>query len=96
MNIMLKKQHLKFLPIAFLVAITLMATMVPVQAAPQAASTAASLELSSDTFLNGSPVTIRVYDVTAAGSEFHVGFLYEAAGSTTLEAKSAYAYLSVQ
>jgi len=87
---------MKFLPMAFLVAITLMATMVPVQAAPQAASTAASLELSSDTFLNGSPVTVRVFDVTAAGSEFHVGFLYDNAGTATLEAKSAYGNLSVQ
>lgn len=73
-----------------------MAMLTPVQAAPQAASTAASIELSSDTFLNGSPVTIRIFDVTAAGSSFVITFLYDNAGTATLEAKSSYANRSVQ
>ena len=68
----------------------------PIQAKPQAVATAASLELSSDTFLNGSPVTIRVFDVTAAGASFVISFTYDAAGTETIEAKSAYANRSVQ
>ena len=68
----------------------------PIQAKPQAAATAASLELSSDTFLNGSPVTIRIYDVTAAGASFGISFFYDNSGTETLEAKSAYANRSVQ
>lgn len=93
---MLKKTQMKFLPLAFLLAITLMAMLVPARAAPQAAATAASLELSSDTFLNGSPVTIRVYDVTAAGASFGISFSYDLSGTETLEAKSSYANRSVQ
>lgn len=58
-------------------------------------STAASLELSSNSFLEGSPVTIRVYDVTAAGSEFRVYFTYDSSGTDTIEAKTAYANISV-
>jgi len=70
--------------------------MVPAQAAPTAAATAASLELSSDTFLEGSPVTIRVYDIAAAGASFGIYFSYDSSGTDTLEAKSAYANRSVQ
>ena len=61
-----------------------------------AASTAASLEMSSDTFLNGSPVTIRIYDVAAAASSFGISFFYDSSGTATLEAKSSYANRSVQ
>lgn len=68
----------------------------PVQAAPQAAGTAASVELASNSFLEGSPLTIRVFDVTAAGASFGISFYYDAAGTETLEAKSAYANRSVQ
>ena len=60
-----------------------------------AASTAASIELSSDTFLADSLVTIRVYDVAAAGSTFTVYFTYDSSGTDTLEAKTAYANLTV-
>ena len=87
---------MKFLPLAFLVAITFMAMLTPVQARTHAAATAASLEMSSDTFLEGSPVTIRIYDVTAAGASFGISFFYDNAGTATLEAKSAYANRSVQ
>lgn len=93
---MLKKTHLKYLPLGFLLAITLMALVAPAQAKTQAAATAASLELSSDTFLNGSPVTIRVYDVTAAGASLGISFYYDSSGTETIEAKSAYANRSIQ
>ena len=90
---MLKKRHLKYSPLALLLILTLFANTIPANAA---AGTAASLEMSSDTFLNGSPVTIRIYDVTAAGSTFGISFFYDNSGTATLEAKSAYANRSVQ
>lgn len=92
----MKKTQLKYLPLGVLLAITLFAMVLPAKAAPQAAATAASLEMSSDTFLNGSPVTIRVYDVTAAGASFGISFFYDSTGTATLEAKSSYANRSIQ
>jgi len=94
---MLTKRKVKHvLPLATLVLITALASVMPTMAKTQAAATAASLELSSDTFLNGSPVTIRVYDVTAAGASFGITFFYDLTGTETLEAKSAYANRSIQ
>lgn len=63
--------------------------------APAAAATAAAIELSSDSFLVDSLVTIRVYDVTAAGASFNVYFTYDLTGTDTLEAKTEYANITV-
>ena len=72
--------------------LTLGLGLIPVSGA---ASTAASIELSSGSFLVDSPVTIRVYDVTAAGSSFNVYFTYDSTGTDTLETDSDYANISV-
>lgn len=61
-----------------------------------AAATAASLELSSNSYLEGSPVTIRVHSVLAAGGSFGISFFYDASGTETIEAKATYANRSVQ
>jgi len=73
----------------------LLVLLLPSTPARTADATAASVELSSSSFLEGSPVTIRVYDVTAAGGEFIVYFTYDSSGTDTLEAKSDYANISV-
>ena len=69
--------------------------LLPVYMGSPAASTGASIELSSGSYLADSPVTIRVYDVTAAGSTFTVYFSYDSSGTDTLEAKSALANITV-
>ena len=84
----------KLIP-AFLCALFGLLLFLPTSSAQGAVATAASIELSSDSFLEGSPVTIRVYDVTAAGASFQVYFTYDASGTDTIEAKSAYANISV-
>ena len=91
---MLQKRKIKYVvPLAMLLFLTLGASVFQ---AKGAAATAASLEMSSDTFLNGSPVTVRIHDVTAAGGSFGISFYYDAAGTETLEAKASYANRSVQ
>lgn len=83
----------KLLPVCLFVVLSLfLLSSTPARAAD---ATAASLELSSDSFLEGSPVSIRVYDITAAGAAFRVYFTYDSSGTDTLEAKSAYANISV-
>jgi hypothetical protein len=89
------KQKVKLLPLVILAVCSIALLATPAQAAPMAAATAASLELSSNSFLEGSPVTIRVYDVTAAGASFVVYFTYDSSGTDTLEAKTSYANKSV-
>ncbi|MFX0185805.1 MAG: hypothetical protein ACFE95_22195 [Candidatus Hodarchaeota archaeon] len=70
--------------------------LLPTARVSGAAATAASLELSSDSYLEGTPVTIRVYDITASGSSFGIYFSYDASGTDTIETKSSYANISVQ
>ena len=60
-----------------------------------AAATAAKIELSSDSFLEDSLMTIRVYDVAAAGSSLNIYFTYDLVGTDTLETKSQYANITV-
>lgn len=67
----------------------------PVLAGSGAASTAASIELSSGSYLEDSPVTIRVYDVAAAGSTFMIYFTYDSSGTDTIETDAALANISV-
>ena len=52
-------------PLAVIVAMLLLA---PLAQGQGAAATSAKIELSSDSYLADSPVTIRVYDVVAAGA----------------------------
>lgn len=85
---------LRVVPIVTLVLLALFA-FAPMNVSA-AAATGGSLELASNSFLEGSPVTIRVFDVTAAGASFGISFLYDNAGTETLEAKTAYANRSVQ
>lgn len=80
-----------FVPI-LVVAFFLLSTSIPTQGAD---ATAASIEMSSNTYLAGTPVTIRVYSITAAGSYFRIYFMYDAAGTQTLEAKGEFANISV-
>jgi len=87
----MKLKKLLVLPVLCLVLLS----AVRVQASPQAAATAASLELSASSYLIGSPVTIRVYDVTAAGSSFRIYFTYDLSGTDTLETKTEFANMSV-
>ena len=58
-------------------------------------STAASIELSSNSYLANTPVTIRVYDVTAAGSEFLIYFTYDSSGTDTIESTSKFTNITV-
>lgn len=58
-------------------------------------STAASLELSSNSYLADTMVTIRAYDVTAAGSEFRIYFTYDLTGTDTLESTSKFSNITV-
>ena len=58
-------------------------------------STAASIELSSNTYLADTLVTIRVYDVAAAGSEFTIWFSYDSSGTDTLESTSKFQNITV-
>lgn len=60
-----------------------------------AASTGAKIELSSDSFLVDSLVTIRVYDITASGSSSNLYFSYDLTGTDTLEAKTEYANITI-
>lgn len=92
---MKSQKLLRVVPIAVLV-LSAFFVMMPAQATVQAAATGASLELASNSFLEGSPLTVRVFDVTAAGGSIGIAFYYDNAGTPTLEAKSAYANRSVQ
>lgn len=101
----LKKYQRNRLGIFLTLAVMMLGSMVPAQAAPAtpatpaapaAAATSASLELSADSFLEGSPVTIRVHNVIAAGASFGISFFYDVTGTETLEVKAAYANRSVQ
>ena len=90
---MRNKQKLLVLSVAM---ITLLGGLaLPVLQGQGAASTAASIELSADTFVVDTLVTIRVYDVTAMGSSFTVYFTYDSSGTDTIEAKSEYANITV-
>lgn len=91
----MRKRTLQSLIIPSLIAL-LVFSLTPTQAAPQAAATGASLEVSSSSYLIGSPVTIRVYDVLAAGASFGVYFTYDSSGTDTIEAKTEFANISVQ
>ncbi len=84
--------------LAVFLAMTFLAFLNPlaIKGATQAASTGASLELSSDSYIVGSPVRIRVFNILAAGSSFGISFYYDASGTETLETKAAFANLSVQ
>ena len=79
----------------FMFALLSLFLFLPTSSVQGAAATAASIELSSDSFLEGSPVTIRVYDVVASGASFQVYFTYDASGTDTLETKASYANISV-
>lgn len=65
------------------------------QQAQGAASTAASMELSADTFVADTLVTIRIYDITAQGSSGNIYFTYDSSGTDTLEAKTEYANITI-
>lgn len=82
----------KQMTVLALLLLTLGVAVIPANAA---ASTGASVELSSGSFLEDSPVTIRVYDVVAAGSTFTVYFTYDSSGTDTLETNSDYANITV-
>ena len=58
-------------------------------------STAASIELSSSSYLADTLVTIRVYNVETAGSIFHIYFTYDNAGTDTLESTSKFENITV-
>jgi hypothetical protein len=92
----LKKYQKHRIGIFLTLAVMMFGAMAPTQAAPAAAATAASLELSADSFLEGSPLTIRVHNVLTAGASFGISFFYDSAGTETLEAKADYANRSVQ
>lgn len=78
-----------------LIAITFFLILNPLSQGSAAASTGASIELSSGSYLVDSPVTIRVYDVAAAGSSFTVYFTYDVTGTDTLETDSDLANITV-
>ncbi len=65
------------------------------QQAQGAASTAASMELSSDTYVADTLVTIRIYDISAQGSSGNVYFTYDSSGTDTLEAKTEFANITI-
>ena len=69
--------------------------LLPASPGKGAVATGASLEMSSDSFMVGTPVTMRVYDVAASGATFGIYFSYDLTGTDTIEAKSAYANISV-
>ena len=81
------------LALTLLLSVLLFGTMA--QQVSGAASTGAKVELSSDTYLVDSPVTMRVYDVVAAGSTFTVYFTYDSSGTDTLETNSDLANITV-
>jgi hypothetical protein len=77
------------------IALLLLTLGVAAMPANGAASTGASIELSSGSYLEDSPVTIRVYDVVAAGSTFTVFFTYDLSGTDTVETNADYANITV-
>lgn len=88
-----KMKNYVMLGILSLIMLTLL--VAPVSKGNAAAATAAKMELSSDSFLVDSLVTIRVYDVSAAGASCNIYFTYDVTGTDTLEVKSRYANISV-
>lgn len=89
---MLRKKQIIMASLFVLVVFTAFAPTIGGQGA---AATAAKIELSSDSYLVDSLVTIRVYDVSASGASFNVYFTYDVTGTDTLEAKTEYANISV-
>ena len=85
----------KQVTMAFLMVTLFLGAFSTMYNAQGAAATGASLELSSDSYLVDSLVTIRVYNVIAAGASFNVYFSYDSSGTDTLEAKSEYANITV-
>lgn len=86
----------KRIALSFTLLLLTLTTFGAVYQAQGAAATGAKIELSSDSYLVGSPVTIRVYDVVAAGASFNVYFTYDLTGTDTLETKSDFANISVK
>jgi len=89
-------KHKTRFKVASIFVLALMGLMLFVPTPSRAAdATAASVEVSSDGFMADTPVTIHVYDVTAAGGSFIVYFSYDASGTDTLETNTAYENISV-
>lgn len=88
-----RKQKLTIITLVAFLALGMFA--LPAVQSQGAAATAASIELSADTYVADTPVTIRVYDATAAGSSFTVYFTYDSSGTDTIEAKSEYGNITV-
>ena len=95
MKILKQRSRKYMLPavLAFLLLIGLLATAP--QKAGAAEATGASLEIGAPHYITDSPMTVRVYDVAAAGASFVVYFTYDVAGTDTLEVKTAFANISV-